>query len=157
MGFRAICVALLLSTLPVAGCGTVANLARQKPDSGGVAPFGGVKQDLACIHKSANGEADVGAHPKSEPEQYSKRALVLFCAADLPFSLVGDIVTWPYTVVYSYINRPLPTAPLLLVDTPALPVVPTVPAVPPMPIPLPPLPEALPEVPPPLPKPPGQQ
>jgi uncharacterized protein YceK len=116
--YRAIRIALLLSTLPLAGCGTVANLARQKPGAGGVSPFGGVRQDVACIHKAANGELGFRAPPKSESEHYPKTALMLFCAADLPFSLIGDIVTWPYAVVYSYINQPVPLPPVILTPPP---------------------------------------
>src|SRR4051812_28079245 len=97
MAFRTIRVALLLSILPAAGCGTVANLARQKPGQGGVSPFGGVRQDVDCIQKAVNGEGGFRAQPKSESEQSPQRALMLFCVADLPLSLIGDVVTWPYT------------------------------------------------------------
>jgi hypothetical protein len=74
-------------------------------------------------------------HPKSE--QYPQRALLLFCAADLPFSLIGDVVTWPYTLAYSYINQPIPTPPVLQATPTPLVIqpVPTVPEIPPMPIP----------------------
>src|SRR5262249_22260412 len=107
MAFRAICVALLLSSLPMAGCGTAANLVRQKPGEGGVSPFGGVRQDVSCINKAANGELGFRTHHESESGQYAKLALMLFCAADLPFSFLGDVVTWPYTVSYSCINQPI--------------------------------------------------
>ena len=113
MAFRAICVALLLSSLPIAGCGTVANLAKSDPQKGGVSPFGGVRQDVACIKKAANGELGFRTHTKSESEQYPQAALMLFCAADLPFSLIGDVVTWPYTVAYSCINQPVPIPPVI--------------------------------------------
>jgi uncharacterized protein YceK len=139
MTFRAIRVALLLSTLPLAGCGTVANLARQKPGEGGVSPFGGVHQDVACIQKAANGELGFRAHPKSESEQYPQRALVLFCAVDLPLSLIGDIVTWPYTASYTFINQPVANPPVLVADPP---LIPAPPATPPMPIPVPPVAQA---------------
>ena len=112
MAFRAICVALLLSSLPIAGCGTVANLARPGPEEGGKSPFGGVRQDVECIETAANGEFGIRTHPKSESEQYPQVALMLFCAADLPFSLVGDVVTWPYAAAYSFINQPIPTPPV---------------------------------------------
>jgi uncharacterized protein YceK len=118
MAIRAICVALLLSSLPSAGCGTVANLARQKPGQGGVTPFGGVRQDVWCIKKAANGDFGVRTHPKSESEQDPQLTLMLLCAADLPFSLIGDVVTWPYTVAYSYINQPIPTPPVTLTNPP---------------------------------------
>jgi uncharacterized protein YceK len=114
MAFRAICVALLLATFLTAGCGTVANLARSRPEEGGRRPFGGVEQDVWCINKAANGELGVRTHPKAESGQYPQLALMLFCAVDLPFSLIGDVVTWPYAAAYSFINRPVPTPPVTL-------------------------------------------
>jgi hypothetical protein len=112
MAYRAICVALLLASLPIAGCGTVANLVKQRPGEGGVSPFGGVRQDVSCIKKAANGEPAFGTHPKSESEKCLQVALMVFCAADLPLSLIGDVVTWPYTAAYSFINLPIPTPPV---------------------------------------------
>src|SRR5262245_36612899 len=41
MAFRTLCVVLLLSSLPNAGCGTVANLVKPGPAMGGKTPFGG--------------------------------------------------------------------------------------------------------------------
>jgi len=113
MGFRAICAALALSSLPTAGCGTVANLVGSHPEEGGKSPFGGVRQDVGCIQKASNGEYGFRTHHKSESEQYPQVALMVFCAVDLPFSLIGDVVTWPYTVAYSYINQPIPTPPVV--------------------------------------------
>lgn len=109
MAFRAIRVGLVLASLLTAGCGTVANLVRSRPEEGGRAPFGGVKQDVSCLNRAANGELGAGAHARPETEQYPQMALVLFCAVDLPLSLIGDLVTWPYTAAYSFINQPVPT------------------------------------------------
>ena len=140
MAFRAICGALLLSSLSSAGCGTVANVVRSRPEEGGMIPFGGVKQDMACIKKAANGELGFKSRPKCEAEQYPQVVTMLFCAADLPISLVGDIAMWPYTVTYAYINQPTPVPPVTLVEP--LPVqsaaIPPLPLIPPMPIPEPP-------------------
>lgn len=136
MAFRTIRVALVLASLPIAGCGTVANLARTRVEEGGTSPFGGVRQDLACLQKSATGESGPRAHPQPGSEQYPQVALMFFCAADLPFSLVGDLVTWPYTMVYTFINQPIPTPPV----TQAIPTpIPTPPVTQPMPIPIPPV------------------
>jgi len=115
MTLRAIGVGLLLSSLPIAGCGTVANLARPGPN-GGKIPFGGVKHDVSSIEKTANGAS--GCKPDSPSEQDRQVALKVFCAADLPFSLIGDIVTWPYTVTYTYINQPTPIPPMRLAPPP---------------------------------------
>jgi uncharacterized protein YceK len=138
MAFRAICVALLLSCLPSAGCGTVANLVRPGPEEGGKSPFGGVREDVACIKKATNGELGFRTLPKSDSEQYPQVVLMLFCAADLPFSLIGDVVTWPYAVAYSYINQPIPTPPVTLTTPSGTQASPTPPATLPMPTPIPP-------------------
>jgi uncharacterized protein YceK len=135
MTVRAMRVALLLAFLPVTGCGTVANLARQQPGAGGVSPFGGVRQDLECIQKAATGEPGFRTHSRSESEHYPRRALMLFCAADLPLSLVGDIVTWPYAVTYSFINQPIPVPPVMISDLTATPPLPVPPVAEPMPTP----------------------
>src|SRR4051812_33382812 len=68
MAFRAIRVALLFAGLPIAGCGTVANLANQPPGGGGMIPFGGVRHDVAAIHKASNGEPGPLTHPDSDLE-----------------------------------------------------------------------------------------
>ena len=110
MAYRASCVAVLLSILPIAGCGTVANLVITHPAEGGRSPFGGVRQDVSCIQKAENGEFSFTTHPKSESESepHPQIAPMLLCAADLPFSLIGDIVTWPYTAAYVCINQTIP-------------------------------------------------
>ncbi|HZT78573.1 MAG TPA: hypothetical protein VFA26_00005, partial [Gemmataceae bacterium] len=100
------------------GCGTVANLANQKPGAGGVVPFGGVEHDVRCMQQAANGQFGLRGCPRSDSEQYPQRAVILFCAADLPFSLVGDVVTWPYTASYTFINRPIPVPPVMRVPVP---------------------------------------
>ena len=151
MAFRAICVALLLSSLPIAGCGTVANLVGSRPEEGGKSPFGGVRQDVCCIKKAANGESGSRTHPESESGQHppaapmlfsatdlsfspegmaelvARMAPMLFSAADLPFSLVGDVVTWPYTAAYSWINQPVPTPSVIQATAAAPPLTPFAP------------------------------
>jgi uncharacterized protein YceK len=133
MAYRSICVALLLSSLPLAGCGTVANLVKSPPHDGAKTPFGGVRQDLWCIEKAANGEPGFGTHPEAESGQHPCVALMILCAADLPLSLVGDVVTWPYTAAYSFINQPVPVPPVTLAPpilTPPVTLAPPVPASP---------------------------
>lgn len=118
MGFRTICVALMLSSLPIAGCGTAANVVRSRPEEGGRLPFGGVQQDLWCMKKAATGEYGSKPHTKSDSEQYPQMVLMLFCAMDLPFSFVGDVVTWPYTAAFTFINQPVPVPPVTIINTP---------------------------------------
>jgi uncharacterized protein YceK len=121
MAFRAIVVTLLLSCLPIAGCGTVANVAGLYPEEGGQSPFGGVRHDVCSIKKAANGECDSPTNPKAKSEPHPQTALLVLCAADLPFSLVGDVVTWPYTVAYSFINQPIPSPPVMQAASPPVP------------------------------------
>ena len=118
MDFRAIGVAFLLASLPIAGCGTAANLVRS-PQEDGKIPFGGVKQDVSCIQKASNGEVGFRKQPRSESEQYPQFAVMLFCAVDLPFSLIGDTLMWPYTAAFTYINQPIPTQTVTVSNTPA--------------------------------------
>lgn len=118
MAFRTIRIALLLSTLPIAGCGTVANLAKPGPEGGGKSPFGGVRQDVWRVKQAANGELDSGTHPGSEPEQHPQVARMLLWAADLPFTLIGDVLTWPYVTAYSFINQPTLASPAIQVAAP---------------------------------------
>lgn len=122
MASRAICVALLLWSLPIAGCGTVANLATPNPGGGsGKTPFGGVRQDMSCLQQAANGESAWGICHSSESERHPQVALMLLCSADLPFTLIGDVVTWPYTAAYTCINEPVPVPPLILAPPPPVP------------------------------------
>ena len=120
MASRASAVALLLALLPMAGCGTAANLVNSHPETGGRVPFGGVMQDMWCLDKAASGEFGLKECPKAESQQYSQRALMLFCAADLPLSFVGDVVTWPYTTAFTFINEPIPLPPVLMPPTAAV-------------------------------------
>jgi uncharacterized protein YceK len=112
MAVRAVYVAVLLSSLSLAGCGTVANLCVVPPPEGGKSPFGGVRHDVSCIEKPANQESAGGTDGKLDSQPY-QQIQKLLCAADLPFSLIGDVVTWPYTATYSFINQPIPVPPMI--------------------------------------------
>lgn len=139
MTFRAICVALLLSSLLVTGCGTITNTISSRPEEL-KDPFGGVHRDMSCIRKAANGDGRLRAHDSTESESYPKVAVMLLCAVDLPFSLVGDVVMWPYTVAYNYVNQPVPAAPVVMAAPPATfasPPVTSVPSAPPAALPMP--------------------
>ncbi len=125
MSCHAIRVAALLALLPLAGCGTVANLAGAGP--GKKVPFGGVRRDVQGVTEARGGAAPAAAGPGWEPKPHQLVALIL-CAADLPLSLVGDVVTWPYTRTYSYINQPNDYPPLQVAPPPAAPALPVPPA-----------------------------
>lgn len=130
MAVRALHVALLLSVLALTGCGTAVNLTKPGPETGGDGklPFGGVRQDVECIKTAANGELGLKSGPRSGWEQYPQAAVILFCSADLPFSLIGDIVTWPYAAAYTFINEPVPTPAVLVEPAPPVPPLKQVPA-----------------------------
>jgi uncharacterized protein YceK len=127
MGFRANCVGLLLLTLPLAGCGTVQNTVFTHPDDGGKRPFGGIRQDQSCIHKAASGESVFKTDSEQPPQkQKPQAALMMLCAADMPLSLIGDVLTLPYTMTYSYINQPAPLPPITVVPALTVPPPPSV-------------------------------
>jgi uncharacterized protein YceK len=138
MAFRAIAFALLLSSL-LMGCGTVANLATPGPE-GGKVPFGGVSHDMASIKKASDGEPISATHQDQESAHYSHTAFLVLCAADLPLSLIGDVVAWPYTCAYTFINEPVPVPPVTYAPAesaqiqipPQLPMVPPPPRIPPV-------------------------
>ena len=138
MGSRLTRAALLIASLHIAGCGTVSNLTRSRTEEGGTSPFGGVRHDLWCIQKSSNEEIGLRGHSKSASEHYPRTVLTLFCAADLPFSLIGDLLTWPYTKVYTFINQPTPVPPVVFANPPMVQALPTPPLMLPIPIPTPP-------------------
>lgn len=118
MAFRAIGVALLLSCLPIAGCGTVANLVKPGPEGGGKSPFGGVRHDVSCIKKAANGDFGYRTPLKAESGPRPQVVRTLCYAADLPLTVIGDVVTWPYAAAYTCINQPIPTPPVRLAPYP---------------------------------------
>lgn len=124
MSVRTAGAALLLLCAPIVGCGTVANLATPGPEEGGKLPFGGVKRDMERVKLAANGELD---RPHSAPasDHRTQVAHLLLWAADLPFSFIGDVVTWPYTAAYTYINQPTLTVPALVEAGPIPPAGPT--------------------------------
>lgn len=119
MKFRALSGALLLAVLSATGCGTMANLAHSNSDQGGRIPFGGVKRDMAAIHKSSGEEPGPVTHRKCQSEQYPHEMLTFLCAVDLPFSLVGDLLTWAYTSAYTTVNAPVPVPPVTFAAAPA--------------------------------------
>jgi hypothetical protein len=107
---------VLLSSLLIAGCGTVANLVKPGPEDGKV-PFGGVREDEWWIEKAAAGEFGCGKDTSSKPGSHPQLAIALLCAADWPFSFLGDVLTWPYTAAYTFINQPTPVVPVILATT----------------------------------------
>lgn len=113
MAGRACCAALLLSSLLIAGCGTATNLVEPGPVAGGKTPFGGVQKDERWIEQASRGEL-CDKNSRRESKQRPQVGLMLLCAADWPLSFVGDVLTWPYTASYTFINQPIPTPPVIL-------------------------------------------
>ncbi|WP_168219484.1 hypothetical protein [Limnoglobus roseus] len=89
------------------------------PDGEGKIPFGGVKHDMAFVREGIGGGAGKAHHPAGSGQSPGTLAAFV-CAADLPFSLVGDIVTWPYTKAYTRINEPIPYPPVTMSALPPL-------------------------------------
>jgi hypothetical protein len=129
MTSHAIRVALLFSVLSAAGCGTAANLVGAGPRK--KVPFGGVQHDKRCLSKVRDGELNLGwGGHEWEPQPHQQMGLMVLCAADLPLSLVGDVVTWPYARTYSYINQPTDYPPIGVATPPAAPAPPVSPSIP---------------------------
>jgi uncharacterized protein YceK len=81
-------IAIAFLTLLGSGCGTVANTVWFIPEEGGKRVYGGVKVDLQVAREAL--ERPVPGKPLAG----------LWCLIDLPFSLVGDTITLPYTIPY---------------------------------------------------------
>lgn len=129
MTSHAIRVALLLSVLSAAGCGTAANLVGAGP--GKKVPFGGVAHDVRRLTEVRDGDFTVGwGGHEWEPQPHQRVGLMVLCAADLPLSLVGDVVTWPYARAYTYINQPTDYPPIAVAPPPAAPAFPFRPVTP---------------------------
>ena len=85
-------LAFVSSTLLSGGCGTFENLREATPpkDSCDVSlktVYGGVRSDCSYLAEWAN--------PKGPEPKY-----LLLTALDLPFTLIGDTITLPYTLAY---------------------------------------------------------
>src|SRR5262249_2075224 len=66
---------------------------------------GGVRYDVSRVQQA---NADAEARRTSDPGGFTRAALALPWAVDVPLSVVGDVVTWPYTAAYTCINAPVP-------------------------------------------------
>ena len=101
---RAIRAAVVLAVLPLAGCGTAANLVGTWP--GQKVPFGGVQRDVRCLNEARDGQLNLTSAQTWEAKDRPQYGLAALVAADLPLTLVGDVLTWPYCRAYQYINQP---------------------------------------------------
>lgn len=119
MTARVIRVALLTAALATVGCGTAGNLVGAGP--GKKVPFGGVKRDLQCLTEVRDGGVTLRTGEEWEPLRHEQHLLMLLCAADLPFSFVGDVISWPYTRTYAYINAPTDYPAILVTAPPPVP------------------------------------
>jgi hypothetical protein len=122
MTARAIRVALLFAALATLGCGTAGNLIGAGP--GKKVPFGGVQRDLQCLTEVRDGEVTLRTGEEWAPLRHEQHLLMLLCAADLPFSFVGDVISWPYTRTYSFINQPTDYPPIQVSAPPQMPTIP---------------------------------
>ncbi len=99
MTSRAIPVAVLVAALFSSGCGTIENFATPKD---GVRTFGGVALDLQHASDLANGStggagSPVGSGGGTQGTTYAAMTLAIVFAPflDLPFSFIGDVITYP--------------------------------------------------------------
>lgn len=77
----------------LAGCGTVMNLTNLPPTPGEGAAYRGTAFNMAFL-----------LPPSSGPQKFDDSTNILlgcYAAIDLPFTLIGDTLTLPYTVPYS--------------------------------------------------------
>src|SRR5690242_6802535 len=90
---RLIPVGFLLVTLPVAGCGTLANTAWFQEEEGGHRVYGGVRGHCEQIRD------EITADPSAERHDGGSRGKdLLFHAIDLPCCVVGDTVMLPINI-----------------------------------------------------------
>ena len=109
MNVRATTAVLLLACLASAGCGTVANLCTAGPRRAAASPS---VASSTTSRTFRNRPAGTPTSRRTARDNYPRTALTLLCAVDLPFSFVGDVITWPYTASFTYVNQPAPFAPI---------------------------------------------
>jgi len=85
---------LLLATVALNGCSTMASVCYDDPGDGGKRPYGGTTR---CVQKMkwALFDEDFIAIPNSRPICFA------FQVCDLPLSLAADTVVLPFTVSYT--------------------------------------------------------
>ena len=106
---------LLLAAPLLTGCGTMANMSGKSlaligPPDREVRPFGGVANDVRWVGEQ------VGWAVKTDEPQYAPFNLAAagyFGLIDLPFSLIGDVITLPRILRgYRAPLSPVPNLPL---------------------------------------------
>jgi uncharacterized protein YceK len=75
-------LAVLVSALPLSGCGTIRNLSSESPS-----PYGGVEK---CLNDP------VHVNPGANLQGQGVLVLLALLAADLPLSFLADTLTLPY-------------------------------------------------------------
>jgi uncharacterized protein YceK len=90
------------------GCGTSRNLVNDKPKV-----YGGVRVEIQAVTEPLTESLGLAAKPKSEGDDYLKDLNVIVGIAllvDLPFTIIGDTVTLPWTVTAELKRRVEPGA-----------------------------------------------
>lgn len=95
-------VTLLLITVALSGCGTMASVCMYDPAEGGKRPYGGTTH---CVEAMKHTIFD--DHFLAIPN--SRALCFAFQACDLPLSLAADTVALPFTVPYTLINNHQPS------------------------------------------------
>ena len=88
--------ALAVVAVALGGCGTFANTCWLHDDEGGKRIYGGVCADAHVFRKSL--AASLGSETPDALSREHHQKAALWSALDLPFSVVGDTLTLPYTI-----------------------------------------------------------
>ena len=91
-------VSLAAVALLNGGCGTVCNNAYLTHEEGGERVFGGVRNDFDGLRSAANDESGVSIGGEEYVDRESQVGKLLFHMLDLPFTVVGDTLSLPYTI-----------------------------------------------------------
>lgn len=109
---RRVAIGLAILANGMIGCGTVENLRNANASSGGSVPriYGGVGAELPILTQPRPETSDAFMHA----------VLISLVCCDFPFTVIGDTLTLPYTVV-TEVRRSLsdcyaPKAPAKLSD-----------------------------------------
>lgn len=89
---------MALSVVWGCGCGTLANTCGRVKEDGAAKVYGGMKMDL----ESGKAAWTQAIHPAGLLSFVEGAGIAVLCTLDLPFSVAGDTLTLPMTVVTEF-------------------------------------------------------